>query len=465
MPTGKIVVISESRGSEKELVSAFRSDEWRITEVGYNDYVTSVGMESPDCVIICVTSEHHESLYDHINSIKKLDDNLPVVVVSDGGEVADVVQIMRSGAHDFYKKPVDIERFKLSVVNAIRVYDLTKRVYLLENQMGWKTRFDSIIGHSSKMQEIFQLISTVAKSNATALIMGESGTGKELVARAIHNNSPRSKHPFIDINCGAIPRELLENELFGHEKGSYTGADRRYIGSCERANKGTLFLDEICEMDPSLQVKILRLLQERSFTRVGGTEKLTADIRFVAATNRDIHKEVEEGRFREDLYFRLNVVPVVIPPLRDRVEDIPLLAKYFLEKCSEKNEKIFVDVAPDALECLVNYDWPGNVRELENVIERVVVLYNDSQVKVKYLPPALQQKSSPHKGEQTARVSNIIMEGQKVIPLELVEKYAIEAALQKCVGNVTEAAKQLKIGQATLYRKIRQYGLRARSSN
>jgi transcriptional regulator with PAS, ATPase and Fis domain len=232
-----------------------------------------------------------------------------------------------------------------------------------------------------------------------------------------------------------------------------------YIGCCERASGGTLFLDEIGEMDPSLQVKILRLLQERSFMRVGGTQKIEVDVRFVAATNRDIMQEVREGRFREDLYYRLNVVTITIPPLRERTEDIPLLAKYFLEKYCHRNEKIFVDFNPEVLACLMNYDWPGNVRELENVIERVVVLNNDTQVKVKHLPPHMQnirKRAADFQKDGAALLGS----GQAIIPLDLIEKYAIEAALQKCVGNVSEAAKKLKIGQATLYRKIRQYGLR-----
>jgi transcriptional regulator with PAS, ATPase and Fis domain len=309
------------------------------------------------------------------------------------------------------------------------------------------------------MREIFNMIRMVAKSNATVLVTGESGTGKELVAKAVHNLSDRRKKKFLDINCGAIPRELLENELFGHEKGAYTGADKRYLGSCERAHEGTLFLDEISEMDPLLQVKLLRFLQERSFMRIGGNESILVDLRVIAATNRDISVDVESGRFREDLFYRLNVVPIHIPPLRERRDDVPILSKHFLGKYVEKNDKIFLDFTPQAMEILMAYDWPGNVRELENIIERVVVLNNDSRVKVSHLPVQIQKRSEELSGGPSDP-SMAPLDGQRIIPLDMVEKYAIEVALKRCLGNVSEAARKLKIGQATLYRKIKQYDLR-----
>lgn len=457
MAGSKVLVFSDDMKKAGKIVSALKRGEWSIKEFDLNECMTVVPMESPDCVILHYLGNPGRSELQHISEIHAFNDNLPIIVISEKGKVEDAVSVMKSGAYDYYANAVEIDKIAISITNAIKLYNLTKRIYLLEQQAGWKGRFDDIVGHSSKMQEIFQLISTVAKSNATVLILGESGTGKELVAKAIHKHSKRSPKPFVDINCGAIPRELLENELFGHERGSYTGADRRYIGSCERAHQGTLFLDEICEMDPALQVKILRLLQERSFNRVGGIDKINVDIRFIAATNRNLDEEIKKGNFREDLFYRLNVVPITIPPLRDRREDILLIAKHFLEKNSAKNEKIFVDISSEAAECLLNYDWMGNVRELENVIERVVVLNNDSTVKVKHLPLNIQEAGQGRKERTT--VPSYAGPGQKIIPLELVEKYAIEAALEKCGGSVCEASKQLKIGQATLYRKIKQYGL------
>ncbi|MFO1518461.1 MAG: sigma-54 dependent transcriptional regulator [bacterium] len=296
----------------------------------------------------------------------------------------------------------------------------------------------------------------MAKSKATVLILGESGTGKELVAKAIHSLSDRSKNKFIDLNCGAIPKELLENELFGHEKGAYTSADRRYIGSFERANGGTLFLDEICEMDLPLQVKLLRVLQERSFLRIGGSEKIDIDVRIVAATNRNIQEEVHAGRFREDLYYRLNVVPIVMPPLRERREDIPLLAKHFLNIYSSRNDKLFIDFHPDVVDALMSYDWPGNVRELENVIERVIVLHNDSQVKMKHLPDSFQGLLKKEwKGASSPSASASL-----ILPLKDLERRAIEQAMKKYKSNIGKVAKALEIGQATLYRKLNKYKLK-----
>jgi len=440
----------------KEVFAALKKSDIKLFEAGCDNYISVIASGNVDCAILCMHSDVGQT-EGIIESIKAHDDNLPVVVIG-AGSLEDAVQLMKAGAIDCLRLPVNEERLKLAVSNGIRMYKLKKRVYFLENQAGYAESFDNIIGRSDKMQEVYRLISAVAKSNATVLILGESGTGKELVAKALTKHSPRAGHPFIDINCGAIPKELLENELFGHERGSYTGADRRYIGCCERAHKGTLFLDEICEMEASLQVKILRLLQERSFMRVGGNQPITADIRFIAATNRDIQEEVKKGNFREDLYYRLNVVPISIPPLRERIEDVPILAKHFLEKFSAKNEKIFVEIEPDVISGLMNYDWPGNVRELENVVERIVVLHNDTHVKFKYLPEHIQRLAQENKG---AKKNPLFMDmGQKIIPLEQVERYAVEAAIAKCSGNVKDAADQLKVGQATLYRKIKQFNLK-----
>lgn len=454
---GKILLVSD-RAMEHRMAEYLRKAGWVLKHAKPTEFTTVMSLEAPDAVLFQAAANMMVQRQ-QVDAVRCFDDNLPILILTDKGDVAQAVELVRQGAYDYFTEPLDLERMHLSLSHAVRMYNLTKKVFLLENQMGWRGQFDGLIGHSAKMQEIFQLISSVAKSNATVLITGESGTGKELVARALHRHSPRSQKRFMDINCGAIPRELLENELFGHERGSYTGADRLYIGCCERANGGSLFLDEICEMEPSLQVKILRLLQERTITRVGGNDRIDVNVRFIAATNRDVVEEVKAGRFREDLYYRLNVVTIHIPALRERSEDVPLLAKHFLEKFSEKNEKIFADFHPDALMCLMNYDWPGNVRELENVIERVVVLHNDTQVKVKHLPSHIQliKKRSM---EGSSDNTTLFGANQTIIPLDLIEKYAIEAALQKCVGNVGEAAKKLKIGQATLYRKIRQYGLR-----
>ncbi len=430
---------------------------WRLVNASMENLRISLRQEAPQTVIFFEEGGKREAATSAIEIVKAFDDNLPFIAVMQSKEIEDAVTIMKCGAYDYFPFPVDKIRLKNSVANAIRLYNLTKRVFFLESQVGFKNGLDDIIGSSPKMIEIFNIIKTVAKSNATVLILGESGTGKELVAKAIHRYSPRAKKLFIDINCGAIPSELLENEMFGHERGAFTGADRRYIGTFERANGGTIFLDEVSEMIPKLQVKLLRFLQDRSFTRIGGNEQINVDVRIIAATNRDLSREVEEGRFREDLYYRLNVVPLHIPPLRERKEDIHLLAKYFLQKISAKNEKIFIDFAPQAIEAMLSYDWPGNVRELENVIERIVVLNNDTRVKLEHLPLSIREC----KNKQDIKPAQYLqIDEQKILPLDLVERYAIEAALRQCMGNIAQAARKLKIGQATLYRKIKQYGLR-----
>lgn len=455
----QILVIHDGRWKQKDVERALGKGPWEITSATPQDYETRLALDLPGGVVVQTTPDlaFARRIVEHIQS---LDDALPViVVVAKEGSMQAAVDLMKAGAYDVLVWPIDEARLLRVVEHAVHLFRLTQRVFLLEHQVGgWNGLFEGMLGHSTKMQELFQLIKTVAPSNATVLITGESGTGKELVARAIHQHSKRARQPFTDINCGAIPQHLLENELFGHEKGSYTGAERRYLGCCERSDKGSLFLDEICEMAPALQVKILRLLQERTFTRVGGTERLSADLRFIAATNRDIQKSVANGSFREDLYYRLNVVPIHLPPLRERPEDIAPLAFHFMEKFAQKIDRPFVDIAPDALHVLTNYPWPGNVRELENIIERVVVLHNDTRIKVKHLPISLQ--SDAQRRDRRRDLVPSFGDAKTVLPLEMVEKYAIQSALEKCVGNVSEAARRLKIGQATLYRKIKQFGLR-----
>jgi DNA-binding NtrC family response regulator len=428
----------------------------RVLEM--DELLASLAQQVPDAVLMNLAGTPGADRLAMVQEIHSLDEHLPIFVLVPHSDVQTAVSFMKGGARDYVVLPPDVNQLEASIRRASHMYHLTKKVYQLERKGGHKGDFLGIVGQSAKMQENFKLISTVSKSNATVLIQGESGTGKELVAKALHVLSGRPKTRFVDLNCGAIPRELLENELFGHERGSYTGADRRYIGSFERANGGTIFLDEISEMDPALQVKILRVLQERSFQRVGGNEKVLVDVRVVAATNRDLQKEVESGRFREDLYYRLNVVPVILPPLRERREDVPILARHFLNIYSLKNDKIFLDFHPEAMEVLINYNWPGNVRELENTIERIVVLSNDSQVKSKHLPPHLQSVDRMVSWSRDQSLASIMPENE-VLTLEQIEKNAIERALKKCEGNILEAARRLKVGQATLYRKIRKFGI------
>jgi DNA-binding NtrC family response regulator len=445
-------VYDEKNRYSQDLTQDWISRGYQVHAAPSDEIASLLAQEPADVLLLNLKGNPDNGVADWITSLKDVDDSVPIVCLTPHSNVEATVRMMKLGLYDFIQLPVEKEILASLIEKAVQFGRLTRRIFYLERQKGWKGEFWGIVGSSPKMQENFKTITNVAKSKATVLILGESGTGKELVAKAIHALSDRSKGKFIDINCGAIPRELLENELFGHERGAYTGADRRYIGSFERAQGGTLFLDEICEMDLSLQVKLLRVLQERSFSRVGGGEKIAIDVRVIAATNRDIQQDVKQGRFREDLYYRLNVVPIVLPPLRERREDVPLLAKHFLDLYSLRNDKIFFDFQPEALEALMSFPWPGNVRELENVIERVVVLYNDSQVKLKYLPPmfhSLTGKSYKSKGKRE--------EEMPILPLKEWERRMIELALKRYEGNITQVAKALGLGQATLYRKIQKF--------
>jgi two-component system repressor protein LuxO len=403
----------------------------------------------PDVVLLAV--EEEDRPIDLLVEVRERFAHLPVIVVTARADASLVAEGMRQGAFDFLSRPVDPTHLGIEVQNAARMHRLMVRVNQLQGAYRRRGQFMGIVGASPRMQAIYSVIESVGGTDVTVFITGASGTGKELVARAVHDTSPRSRRPFVAINCAAIPRDLLESELFGHEKGAFTGATGCHHGCCEQADGGTLFLDEICEMDVRLQSKLLRFLQERRFHRLGGKDEIRVDVRVLAATNRDPAEEVRAGRLREDLYYRLNVVPLEVPALRERREDIPLLAGAFLERFSEKHGKYFYDFAPEAMSAMVSYDWPGNVREIENAIERVVVLHNASQVTKPMLPDAV--ISQARRQFQDTEPDGVI------VPMKEVERRAIEKALALCGGNVSRAARQLGIGQATLYRKIKRYAM------
>ena len=414
----------------------------------------------PDLVFIVLDDiKKQDTVLKAIDLVKEWDDDVPIFVFSQAGGVKEAVIAMRRRINYYFKDPWNIEEIRKAVEGALHLYHLTKKIFVSEKLIEQGISFEGMIGVSARMRENFQVISSVAKSNATVLILGESGTGKELVAKAIHRRSTRARNRFVDLNCGAIPKDLLENELFGHERGAFTGADRRYEGSFEVADGGTLFLDEISEMDPLLQVKLLRVLQERTFSRIGGRERISVDVRIVAATNRRLEEEVKKGGFREDLYYRINVIPIYLPALRERREDIPLLAKHFLDKFCAKNSRIFLDFTQEALEALVNYDWPGNVRELENTIERIVVLNDDSTVKLKHMPENIQHVEKKISWNEVQEIQAKDAAAQMLIPLEDMERDAIERALTLMQGNIALVSKKLQVSQATLYRKIKKFGL------
>jgi DNA-binding NtrC family response regulator len=365
------------------------------------------------------------------------------------------VEAMKRGADDYIAKGrLQIDELEMRISRALRNRTLEAENESLREQLDRKFGLENLVGGSPAMQEVFDLVRQVAPSRATVLLQGESGTGKELVARAIHQLSPRARQPMVSVHCAGLPRELIESELFGHEKGAFTGAHERRLGRVEQAQGGTLFLDEIGEIDASIQVKLLRFLGERTFERLGSNKTLSADVRLVAATNKNLAELVRAGSFREDLFFRLQVVPIQMPPLRDRTGDIPLLAQHFLKDFGRENGKKVAGFAADAMECLIRHPWPGNVRELRTAIEHAVVLARGSQVTLRDLPASLRTGSLP--AIETSKPS--VPAGQTMTVRE-AEKQLIVRALRDAGGNRTEAAGKLGMSRRTLHRKLHAYRL------
>ena len=416
------------------------------------------GKDLPDVVILA--GEWSDDPLGTLDLLKREWDDLPVIFLSENGSVSDVVQVMKKGARDYFLKPLQETGIEKSILQAAKDFKLLRKVNQLQEVHERRGQFDGLIGVSYTMQRIYRMIESVARGDATVMITGESGVGKELVAQAVHRRSLRRKNPFVAVNCANIPGSLLESELFGHEKGAFTGADRRRIGCCEAAHTGTLFLDEVCEMCPELQVKLLRFLEERNFRPLGGNRLVDVDSRVICATNRDPLVEVREGRLREDLYYRIAVIPLEVPPLRERKDDIPILAIKFLEDFSAKYDKYFYDFSADAMERLIEYRWPGNVRELKNTIEQIVALNTGSQVLERFLPDRLRDVTPRPKVQYIASDEDGGAGVRKVLRLHELEKQAILQALKVCQGNIGEASRKLGLGQATLYRKIKKYGLR-----
>jgi DNA-binding NtrC family response regulator len=379
-----------------------------------------------------------------LQAAKKLRPNLICILLTAFGTIDQAVSAMKYGAEDFLMKPIDLDQLDLRIEKALKTGALENEVASLKSQLDEKYSLDKITGSSDAMKGVFNLIKLVAPTEATVLIQGPSGTGKELVAHAIHNLSTRAKGPFVAVHCAALTESLLESELFGHEKGAFTGAMTRQIGRFEAANNGTIFLDEISEITPQTQVKLLRVLEDKSFQRVGSVETLHTNIRIIAATNRDLKKFVEEGKFREDLYYRLNIVDIHLPALKDRTGDIPLIASRYIKEFSSANGNKVTGITPEAMSLLENYEWPGNVRELRNAIEKMVVLSQGGMIDVKDIPAHM----------RNARRESIPL---NVGTLEETERAKIFAALKNANGNKTLAAESLGISRRTLYRKLDEY--------
>ncbi len=434
-----------------------------LQEEGYSSLTASSGMEALDIlnnefVDLVLTDVNMPGMtgIQLLEKIKEINPDIPVIIMTAYGSVEKAVEAMHKGAYTFILKPFENQALIAHIGKAISVYRIVQENALLKNAIHTRYSFDNIVGKSKPMQEIYEIIKKVAPSNATFLIEGESGTGKELVAKSIHYNSPRRNKPLVAVNCSAFAETLLESELFGHEKGAFTGANAMKKGRFELSDNGTLFLDEIGELPTSLQVKLLRVLQEKTVERVGGTESIPVDFRLIAATNKNLEEEVKKGNFREDLYYRLNVVKAIIPPLRERSEDIPLLIQHFIDKYRSdlSGSDTALEISPEAIKILCDYQWNGNVRELENIIERSVILCNGSKIVPSDLPEQVR-----HARHATLNLEGIPEDVGLAETLAAVEKRMIQRAM-KLSGNVqTKAAQLLGIGKSGLNQKLKKFNL------
>lgn len=407
--------------------------------------------EEPDMIILDYKMPKLDGM-EVLKRIKKINSKLPVIMITAHGSAEAAVEAMKLGAVDYVSKPFDITELKLTIFKVLNIDKLNKEIQYLKESSSEKFD-DKIVGNSKKMQEIFAVIEKIADTNATVLIRGESGTGKEGIAASIHKKSSRRDMTFIAVNCGAIPETLIESELFGYEKGAFTGANNRKLGRFDRAQGSTLFLDEIGELSLPLQVKLLRVLQEKEFERVGGTEVIKSDVRIIAATNRDLEIMVQNGQFREDLLYRLNVIPINLPPLRERKEDIASLVEFFINKFRREINKGTITIEKDAMDLLLSYDYPGNIRELENLIERMVILSNNGVVNAAMIPKDIVKNAYAPK-------NNEFILPEEGINLEELEISLVKQALEREEGNQTKAARLLGMSRHALIYRMDKYNLR-----
>lgn len=444
----KILIVDDERNVCRVL-NKFLKEEGYHTETARNfeESLSKLKNNDFDLVLTDMRLPGRSGL-DLLKWIKEKSPLLPVIVITAYGSIENAVEAMKTGAANYLTKPVDLEE----MLAIIRHTLLHSRAVIKEDIPTLKDKHYGIIGKSRGIRDVLATIGIIADSRANVLITGESGTGKELVARAIHNASGRKNFPFVAINCAAIPGELIENELFGHEAGAYTGAVSKESGKVEVANQGTLFLDEIGEMPLSMQVKLMRFLQEKEFYRIGGTRPIKSDCRIIAATNRNLENDITGGRFREDFFYRLNVIPIHIPPLRERKDDIPLLSDYFLKKYAEENKKFIKGIDPLSQDVLINYNWPGNIRELENVIERAVVLCKSDTITLEDLPNKIVQRKS----EDASMKGAVDLSG---LTLSDLEHAAVLNALETENWNQTKAANRLGITRRQLRTKMLKYKL------
>jgi DNA-binding NtrC family response regulator len=451
----KIVLIEDEEGNRLSLTRALERVGYEVQAFGTAEPALDFLRENDDVALV-ITDLMLPGLdgFGVLKAAREISDEIGVLMVTGHGSVESAVEAMKSGADDYLTKPVDLFELRKRTSAILEKRKLTERVNELEVRLSEK--FGKLIGHTKQMEDLFRQMELVAAARANVLIIGGSGTGKELVANALHEHSPRASGRFMPINCAAIPAEILESELFGHERGAFTGATSRKVGKFELADGGTLFLDEISELPLEMQVKLLRVLEQREFMRVGGTENIKVDIRLIAATNQDLEALVDEGRFRNDLYYRLKVVTIQIPPLRDRREDIPLLARHFLEQFGRDNGREGMSFGADTLRMLISLPWEGNVRELRNLVESLVVLAPQDEIRIEDLPPEYREPSAPRARPVADDPAPAPSDGA-ALTMDEIERRAILHALERTGGNRTQAAEMLGIGLRTLQRKLKEY--------
>ena len=463
----KILLVEDSPSLSVVYQEYLREQDYQVVHVDTGKAaLEAIAAEIPDAILLDLQlpDMNGKDILDEVNARA-----LPtaVIVITAHGSVDIAVDVMQAGAFDFVEKPFTADRLFVTLENALKRQDLEEIVDLYR-----RDNFHEFVGSSLPMQSVYQIISSAASSKATVFVTGESGTGKEVCAHAIHNESPRRDQPFVALNCAAIPRDLMESEIFGHVKGAFTGAVTAREGAAARADGGTLFLDEICEMDMDLQSKLLRFIQTSSFQKVGGNTLQSVDIRFVCATNRDPIEEVRAGRFREDLYYRLHVIPVELPPLRQREDDVIQIARYLLKSYTAEENKHFERFTPETEAILRAFDWPGNVRQLQNVIRNIVVLNDQDIVTPTMLPPPLSElgtSSATSAAQARPQADNIpapagITDASAIRPLWQIEKQVIEQTIDHCDGNIPKAAALLDISPSTIYRKRQQWESAAKNS-
>ena len=453
----KVLVIEDNQTMREGMVATIKKLDLSVDEAG--DGVEGVALckkKKYDLVITDYKMEHMNGI-EVLKQVKNMSPDTEVLIITAYGSIDLAVQAMQAGAADFITKPFSHDEFRIKIRTLLKKIEQNEKIARLKDEneylreeLDGEYNFGEIIGESPKMKTLYATIAKVAKTSSSVIIYGESGTGKELVARAIHKSSPRAGNPFIRVSCGALAEGVLESELFGHERGAFTGALRRKRGRFELANTGTIFLDEIGDLPAATQVKLLRVLQEREFERVGSEESIKVDVRLITATNKDLEKQVQEKQFRKDLYYRLHIIPVYLPPLRERAEDIPLLAKHFIAHIGKKIARRGLSLSDSAMRKLCTYHWPGNVRELENILERSAVLADSDVVRSSDLALGTDEKLAA-----TAEVDTFDLNST----LSAVEKLAIEKALEKAKGTKTRAAKLLGIKTSALYYKLEKYGL------